>query len=661
MSQRLREQVAGGLTGILAIVVVGAALAVGVRWLFLWTTEQALIRYAERNSQGWVEYLQTEMPNLEELLEGRPPDARQRVVIYFASAIGDAISFRLYDANGAPALDSDHALLDGPRLPDARPDAWLAVEEGRTFVNLLRGRETAGGPDVAAQVALPLFDVDGRRIGSAHLVLDMSASSASMGAILLRTGAGLTALVALAFLGPALGWHVIRGRARRAEDAVRRLAEQDPLTGLINRKGFVAAAEALRRSEEGPRMQLMLICVDVDRFKAFNDQHGRVAGDALLRRLALALRGGLRRGDLVARTGPDDFAALMSIRDPKDADALLGRVGERAQAALPVDAGPAGSVCLGGYLLDRDADDIELALRRSEIALHEARAISRPGAMMFEPRMETRARRRREVERWITEGMAKDRFSLAFQPLVNRETRRTQGFEALMRLRDGDGAPVSPGEFIPVAEEMGVINRLGAWAIEQAAASAAAWPEPMTVSVNLSVQQFGDGRLGETVRAALQRTGLPPQRFELEVTESLLISDLEGVSRQLEELKSLGVGIAMDDFGTGYSSLAYLWRFGFDRLKLDRSFVQALGVDETRARDVIGAIVALGHRLGMSVTAEGIETDREESLLADLGCDVFQGFLFGKPMSQAELHEVMEWTADADAALAPPLSDRAAG
>ncbi|MEM1314645.1 MAG: EAL domain-containing protein [Pseudomonadota bacterium] len=254
------------------------------------------------------------------------------------------------------------------------------------------------------------------------------------------------------------------------------------------------------------------------------------------------------------------------------------------------------------------------------------------------------------------------RCSLAYQPLVDRRTGRTIGFEALMRLTDGYGVQISPAEFIPVAEEIGVIVELGDWALRTAAQAAAAWPAPLHVSVNLSVRQFDDERLADTVAACLADAGLPPARFELEVTESLLIANPDHVERQLEALRALGVSIAMDDFGTGYSSLAYLWRFGFDRLKLDRSFVQAMSVDRARARDVIAAIVALGHRLGMSVTAEGIETEDEAAALGELGCDVLQGYRYGTPLSDRELREVMAWDEDAqEESLALPPPDQALG
>jgi EAL domain-containing protein (putative c-di-GMP-specific phosphodiesterase class I) len=278
--------------------------------------------------------------------------------------------------------------------------------------------------------------------------------------------------------------------------------------------------------------------------------------------------------------------------------------------------------------------------------------------------MAARVARRRHVERAIRDGMRNGSFSLSYQALVDRRSGATVGFEALMRLTDAEGASIPPAEFIPVAEEMGVIVELGDWAIRTAAAAAVRWPRTLHVSVNLSVRQFDDERLAETVARILAEAGLAPDRLELEVTESLVISNPEHVERQLAALKALGVSIAMDDFGTGYSSLAYLWRFGFDRLKLDRSFVQALSVDAGRARDVISAIVALGHRLGMSVTAEGIETQAEAEALGELGCDILQGYRYGAPLSDRELREVMAWTDDAEAdrlAPAPPRADRALG
>ncbi|MEM6742676.1 MAG: bifunctional diguanylate cyclase/phosphodiesterase [Pseudomonadota bacterium] len=676
MARRLREALAGSLAGLISILCVCICLALGVRALVSWATEEALIRYAERSALGWAEYLQTEMPDLDELLQGRAPDAQQRVVMYFASAIGDARRFQLYDVAGRLSLSTDAdgiSMSSGtPALSADRPQDWKRALMGEASVRIQRlmeapaeeGAVNVSGdpPPVYADVVLPLRDVDGRFKGAAQVTLDMSHTWQAIGSILLRAGAALAGLSALAFLAPALGWQVFRRRAKEAERAMHERAHLDDTTGLANRRGFIDAAAAALAAAPAGADDIVVLVFDVDRFKAFNEQNGRSEGDALLRSVAAALRAVLRAGDPGARIGADEFAAILRTPPEERVETIVARVRERLYSPIWSPAAQMPTLSLGACPLKLADGDVEAALALAEIALYEAKAAQDGGLRVFEPAMAARVERRRHVELAIRDGMKEKRFSLSYQPLVDRRSGATVGFEALMRLNDAEGAPISPAEFIPVAEEIGVIVELGNWAIRTAAAAAVHWPAPLHVSVNLSVRQFDDERLAETVEQVLAEAGLPPARFELEVTESLLIANPDHVERQLAALKKLGVSIAMDDFGTGYSSLAYLWRFGFDRLKLDRSFVQAMSVDPGRARDVIAAIVALGHRLGMSVTAEGIETEAEAEALTELGCDILQGYRYGAPLSDWQLREVLAWGKDADderMVLPPP--DRAAG
>ena len=662
MARRLREALAGGLAGLIAILCGCIGLALGVRALVVWATEEALVRYAERSALGWVEYLQTEMPDLPDLLAGRPPDAQQRVVMYFASALGDAMRFHLYDEVGRPSLSTDAAGIDSdpvhPALSAHRPEDWVRLLAGENSVRIRRvGDEAAPeAPEVYAEVVLPLRDVDGNLMGAARVALDMSDTWQAMASILLRAGAAVAGLCALAFLAPALGWQAFRQRAKEAAREMHARAHLDDTTGLANRRGFLAAAAAAVDAASRDAAEVVVVTFDADRFKAFNEQNGRAGGDALLRSVAAALRAALRPGDASARIGADEFAAILRLPAAESPHAVALRLQERLHGPAWAPSTPMPTISLGACPLALADGDVEAALAHAEVALYEAKAAQDGGLRVFEPEMAAR------VERSIRDGMQNDRFFLVYQPLVDRRSSATDGFEALMRLTDGDGGQISPAEFIPVAEEMGVIVELGDWAIRTAAEAAVGWPDPLHVSVNLSVRQFDDERLAETVAATLSDAGLPAERFELEVTESLLISNPDHVERQLDALKKLGVSIAMDDFGTGYSSLAYLWRFGFDRLKLDRSFVQAMSVDPHRARDVIAAIVALGHRLEMAVTAEGIETEAEAEALAELGCDILQGYRYGAPLSDRELREVMAWTEDGNADRRErPWPDRAAG
>lgn len=234
-------------------------------------------------------------------------------------------------------------------------------------------------------------------------------------------------------------------------------------------------------------------------------------------------------------------------------------------------------------------------------------------------------------------GIANGLFAVHFQPLMRQATGECVGFEALLRLTTPEGESIAPAEFIPIAESIGAIQQVGAWVLARAAEAALDWPEPLFVAVNLSARQFDDKDLVGIVERVIKDSGLDPRRLELEVTESLLMANTESVGDQLAALRALGVSIAMDDFGTGYSSLGYLWKFGFDKLKIDQSFTANPGEDGSRAREILDSIILLGHRLNMIVTAEGVETEAQAKILAGLSCDQFQGFLYAKPMPQSDL------------------------
>ncbi|MDF2232230.1 bifunctional diguanylate cyclase/phosphodiesterase [Albimonas sp. CAU 1670] len=681
------------------LVVAGALLLVtGVGAAMAWSTAQTVRFHALRLVESWAVSVTEASPTLPlHLRAGRLP-AADLDPLRQVGARADAFGFRLFDPDGAPVATAwrwrgyadgrleaagpgleptretaadlaagllpPSALAQGASavraallpvetqpLPRLAPEVWRRLRAGEKVVEIEEAQALAlpDGPARVAEVFLPLHDHRGALAGYAEVYIDVDGFAARVGRVQALAGAALAVAGALTFAGPALAWLGARRRREQAEARVRHAAYVDALTGLPNRAGFACAAARLARDAGRDGARLAVLAIDLDRFRATNDLHGPEVGDALLKVSAGMLRAGLRGEDLVARVGPDDFAALLRLTAADDLPAILARLAARVAQPIADDGGRplALSASIGACLLPPGDLGVDGALRRAEIAQREARAAGPGRTRLFEPEMEHRVLRRRAVETAIREGVAHGRFSLSYQPLVSARDGATRGFEALMRLRDGDGAPVSPAEFIPAAEDMDQIGALGAWALHEATTVAAAWPAPLSVSVNLSVAQFRDGRLVETVRSALAASGLAPARLELEVTESLLISDIEAVERQLAQLRALGVSISMDDFGAGYSSLAYLWRFRFNRLKLDRSFLLAFDANPARARGMIGGIVALGRRMGMKVTAEGIETPAQAAAMAELGCDTLQGFHFGRPMPEAELREVMRWEADA--------------
>ena len=636
-----------------------------------WSSAQTVRIHALRLVETWSAGMTEAAPALPRHLRAGRLHEADLDPLRETGARDDAYGFRLFDRDGAPVAsawrwqgrtlarlepapppvrDPYAALPPRPEpLPLRAPEVWRRLLAGERVVALDAAPPAPAGPARFAEVFLPIHDPDGSVAGYAEVYVDVAAFAARVERVQALAGAALAAAGALAFAGPALAWMGARRRREQAEARVRRAAGLDALTGLPNRAGFAEAAAEAARAAQRDGMRLAVLAIDLDRFRTVNELHGPAIGDAVLRVAAQALRAGLRSEDLLARVGPDDFAAVLRLPEAADLPPILARLSARVAApAADAEGRPmALSASVGACLLGAGELGVDGALRRAEIAQREARAGGAGRTCVFVPEMEARVQRRRAVETAIREGVVHGRFSLHYQPLVRARDGVTRGFEALMRLRDGDGRPISPVEFIPAAEDMDQIGALGAWALHEATSVAAAWPAPMSISVNLSVAQFRDGRLVETVRSALAASGLDPARLELEVTESMLISDAEAVERQLAQLRSLGVSIAMDDFGAGYSSLAYLWRFRFDRLKLDRSFVLAFDAHPARARGMIGGIVALGRRLGMKVTAEGIETPAQAAAMAEVGCDTLQGYHFGRPMPEAELREVMRWEADA--------------
>ncbi len=420
---------------------------------------------------------------------------------------------------------------------------------------------------------------------------------------------------------------------RRAEQRIQHLAHHDSLTGLANRTLFRdRLAQAMALAERSAR-GIALLCLDLDGFKAVNDLMGHPVGDAVLIEVGNRLVACLRESDTVARLGGDEFAIVLSFVDqPRGAAGLAARVVELLAEPFEV----AGQrVCIGTSvgvaLYPSDAAAPETLLRNADLALYRAKHDGKGTFRFFEQAMDERLQQRRMMEQELRLAMLREEFSLDYQPLFDGASLAIEGFEALLRWQHPERGRISPGEFVPVAEESGLIVPLGRWVLQSACAEAASWPVPRRVAVNLSPAQFKQRDLAQMVGQILKDTGLAAPRLELEITEGILIDDSARALVILGELKALGVRIALDDFGTGYSSLSYLRRFPFDKLKIDASFVRALS-EGGEAEAIVRAIMALGRSLGLCVTAEGVETEDQLARLRAENCDEVQGFLLGRPL-----------------------------
>ncbi len=425
---------------------------------------------------------------------------------------------------------------------------------------------------------------------------------------------------------------------RRADARIAHMARHDALTGLPNRVLFhERLEEALARVNRG-RVKLAVLYLDLDRFKQVNDALGHPAGDKLLTAIASRLRSCVRDGDIVARLGGDEFAVLqIALAGPHESSELASRIITILNESNDIEGHQlVTGVSVGIAVAPADGETSDQLLKNADIALYRAKEDGRNAFRFFEPGMDVRLRARHVLEHELRLALSVGEFELFYQPLVVLETGVISCFEALLRWHSPRRGLVPPAEFIPAAEEIGLIVPLGEWVLRNACAEAAAWPSNLKVAVNLSPVQFKTGNLHETVSTILAETGLPAGRLELEITESVLLAESKTNLSTLRQLRDLGVGISMDDFGTGYSGMSYLRTFPFDKIKIDRSFVADL-CDNGECLAIVRAIAKLGLNLGIPTLAEGVETEAQRELLRKEGCTEMQGYLFSKPIPAREI------------------------
>jgi diguanylate cyclase (GGDEF)-like protein len=491
------------------------------------------------------------------------------------------------------------------RILDHRAATGSAPVEMETYFNVVGEAEAAGGARTT-RVNLQ----DGRTVRIAHNPM---------------SGGAYVAI------------HEDITQAVRAEEQIRYLGSHDGLTGLPNRSLLRdRVGEALARIRRGGMFCIHYL--DLDNFKSVNDTHGHPIGDLLLKKAVERLRPCLRETDTLARLGGDEFVVLQAdLEKPEQAGNLARRLVEAMAEPFDLEGRHVYlGVSIGVSVCPSDGADVDTMLKNADMAMYRAKSEGRNTYRFFEFAMDARIQERRLLELDLRRAVANGEFELYYQPQVDAQSEAITGCEALLRWRHPTRGMVAPNDFIPVAEEVGLIVPLGAWVIQQACRDAATWPKHIGVAVNLSSAQFKGIALVQTVVSALEAAHLSPLRLELEITESTLLADSESTIAALNHLRALGVRIAMDDFGTGYSSLSYLRSFPFDKIKIDRSFIKDIG-EKSDCSAIVKAVAGLGAALGMTTTAEGVETVEQLRQIRAHGCTEVQGYYFGRPCPAKDL------------------------
>lgn len=434
---------------------------------------------------------------------------------------------------------------------------------------------------------------------------------------------------------------------KEAVEHYRHLALHDPLTGLPNRAAV--RDELPRRLKDAAGMSLAIIAVDLNRFKEINDVYGHAAGDAVLTQTTGRVRAALARDEFFARIGGDEFLAVKPFTRENEIEEFAARMADAF--SRPNELGNAtfqASASIGIAVYPRDGVDIDELTMRADLAMYRSKKSQNGAWCWYDADADEDGRRRGLIAIGLRSAVADGALRLVFQPQISMKKRDLLGFEALLRWDSPQLGEVPPSDFIPVAEQTGIIVGIGDWVLREACREATQWPEPLGVAVNVSPVQLTRPNFGDRLKDILDETGLAPSRLEIEVTETALIENPGQALLILRQVKAMGVRVAMDDFGTGYSSLSTLFSFPFDKIKVDRTFLKALG-RQAQATSVIETVIELGHKLSIPVLAEGVETDFQAAFLKDRRCDEAQGFLYGKPLDSTAARAIAKTGIDKEA------------
>jgi diguanylate cyclase (GGDEF)-like protein len=638
------------LTGMVSVALAIIAVCIGgyfVGYSAITNMQRTHVQYIAAN---FAKDLAVAVPQLKKIALGEVNELMANAILTRMRATGTVFKFEIYDQSGnlrgqssflskRYVIPSDEAAL--------RQRAREVFSDGHIHFTLEEGTGERM-PKFYSRIMVPL-SVGNSVVGVLAVLSDETGTWPQMLSQFKTVIAQVLMLISFAFTIPAVIAVRKTGQLKAASRRLRQSSQYDALTGALNRAEFarVTQGDIEDAGNDGPSVAVHFI--DLDRFKDINDTRGHAVGDELLKMVTLRLGQLLGTSERLARLGGNEFAICQPY--PADTPGVVADLADKVVEAIAqpfvIDKLDVQIAASAGYAFyPADGQSVAELLRAADIALYKAKQSRRGKALAFNSSMEAERQFRQNIEIRLRHALANGEFEINFQPLYESSSVKLCGFEALLRLKDRNGVPIPPSDFIPVAEEVGLIGEIGQWVLRQSCRIAKQWPDDLVVSVNLSPAQFAGGSMAQMIKEALDWSGLRPQRLEVEVTESLLITDTDKILAELMAIKQLGVSIALDDFGTGYSSLSYLWRFPFDKLKVDKSFMSDLTTKGSKSREILATIIALGRVLGIKVTAEGVETEQQAEVLRELNCDLVQGYFFGRPMDATGVASTIGNSAD---------------
>ncbi len=625
------------ISRLVPIFLVVLAVAIGARFVVSNGIEQTAQNSAEIATSDWAHKIAETIPNIENVLTGEQVITAQTMIEMGHLQSKEILEYRVFDKDGTLRIKSIS--------PETQFENSIAIgEKTNQFLNISldmkplheRIKIDSTQEDIyGSKIIVPLVKNE-ELIGYVEVINKESAIFGKFRNQFSETTFRFIILMLAAFLLPAILYLRRTAQLEQTSKRLRYSAEYDDLTNALNRGAFTKqiTKDLEIASERGYSIAVHFI--DLDRFKEINDNKGHEIGDEILRLTAKRLQKLLGPRDKFARLGGDEFVIYQPylVGSSSKTTKLANDIIEVMKKPFFIKNNNIQiGASVGSSHFPRDGKQVDELLRTADLALYRAKEMGRSVAIEFDVSMETERQSRQAIEQLLRLALENELFYLNFQPFYDIKTNSLQGFEALLRINDKDGKPISPEIFIPIAEEIGLIGDIGEWVLREACKTAIDWPKNMVIAVNLSSEQFQIHNMPELVQEVLNSTGLSPSQLELEVTEGLLITDSDKVLKDLNSIKQLGVAIALDDFGTGYSSLSYLWQFPFDKLKVDKSFISTLGVADSKSHEILSTIVALGKVLDMKVTAEGVETEQQAELLRSFNCDLVQGYLFSRPLN----------------------------